>query len=67
MVFEIYAGMERTPLSVDTVLRPFARKFGHVNLLSDEKPAALSASSSTCSAFASPTAGRRRDVDAVRP
>ena len=39
VVFEIYAGMKRTPLSVDSVLRPFARKFGHVNLLSDEKPA----------------------------
>ena len=38
MVFEIYVGMKRTPLSIDSVLRPFARKFGHVNLLSDEKP-----------------------------
>ena len=36
VVFEIYAGMERRPLSIDTVLRPFARKVGHVNLLSDE-------------------------------
>ena len=39
VVFEIYAGMERRPLSIDTVLRPFARKLGHVNLLSEEKPA----------------------------
>ncbi len=38
VVFEVYIGMERRPLSVDTVLRPFARKLGHVNLLSDEKP-----------------------------
>ena len=38
VVFEVYVGMERRPLSVDTVLRPFARKVGHVNLLSDEKP-----------------------------
>jgi catechol-2,3-dioxygenase len=37
VVFEVYVGMERTPLSVDTVLRPFARRLGHVNLLSDEK------------------------------
>jgi catechol-2,3-dioxygenase len=38
VVFEIYTGMERQPLSLDTILRPFARKLGHVNLLSDEKP-----------------------------
>jgi catechol 2,3-dioxygenase len=38
VVFELYVGMERQPLSIDTVLRPFARKLGHVNLLSDEKP-----------------------------
>lgn len=38
VVFEIYVGMERAPLSIDNVLRPLARKFGHVNLLSDEKP-----------------------------
>ena len=38
VVFEIYVGMTRTPLTIDSVLRPFARKFGHVNLLSDEKP-----------------------------
>ena len=30
--------MRREPLRIDTVLRPFARKLGHVNLLSDEKP-----------------------------
>ena len=38
VMFEIYLGMERRPLSIDTVLRPFARKLGHVNLVSDEKP-----------------------------
>lgn len=38
VVFEIYVGMERRPLSIETVLRPFARKLGHINLLSDEKP-----------------------------
>jgi catechol 2,3-dioxygenase len=38
VVFEVYVGMDREPLSIDTVLRPFARKLGHVNLLSDEKP-----------------------------
>ena len=38
VVFEVYTGMDRQPLTVDTVLRPFARKLGHVNLLSDEKP-----------------------------
>lgn len=38
VVFEIYLGMHRRPLSIGTVLRPFARKLGHVNLVSDEKP-----------------------------
>ena len=38
VVFEIYVGMKREPLSISSVLRPFARKLGHVNLLSDEKP-----------------------------
>ena len=37
VVFEVYVGMERMPLSVDTVLRPFARRLGHVNLLSEDK------------------------------
>jgi catechol 2,3-dioxygenase len=37
VVFEVYVGMERQPLSIDTVLRPFARRLGHVNLLSEDK------------------------------
>jgi catechol-2,3-dioxygenase len=37
VVFEIYVDMERQPLTIDTVLPPFARRLGHVNLLSEEK------------------------------
>jgi catechol-2,3-dioxygenase len=37
IVFEIYVGMERQPLSLDTTLRPLARRLGHVNLLSEDK------------------------------
>jgi catechol-2,3-dioxygenase len=37
VVFEVYVGMERASRSVDTVLRPFARRVGHVNLLSEDK------------------------------
>ena len=39
VVFEIYTGMERAPLSLQNVLGPFARKLGHVTLFSDQKDA----------------------------
>ena len=38
VVFEIYTGMARTPLSLTNVLRPLARKLGHVTMFSDYKP-----------------------------
>jgi catechol-2,3-dioxygenase len=37
LVFEVYCGMEREPLSLDSVLRPAAQKLGHVTLFSDQK------------------------------
>jgi catechol 2,3-dioxygenase-like lactoylglutathione lyase family enzyme len=36
LVFEIYAGMEREPLSIEHYNRPMARRFGHVNSASDD-------------------------------
>ena len=37
VVFEIYVGMERQALSIDALLRPLARRFGHINVLSEDK------------------------------
>jgi catechol 2,3-dioxygenase len=36
IVFELYAGMEREPLSVEHYNRPLARRFGHINIGSDD-------------------------------
>jgi catechol-2,3-dioxygenase len=36
LVFEIYAGMEREPLSIEHYNRPLARRFGHINIASDD-------------------------------
>lgn len=37
VVFEIYTGMTRSPLALSNVLRPLARKLGHVTMFSDYK------------------------------
>lgn len=37
IVFELYSGMERLPLSVDTVIPALARKLGHVTFFAEEK------------------------------
>lgn len=36
VVYEIYAGMEREPLSVEHYMPPLARRFGHVNIASSD-------------------------------
>jgi catechol-2,3-dioxygenase len=37
VVFELYTHMEREPLSVEHYMPPFARRFGHVGLATDQR------------------------------
>ena len=59
VVFEVYVGMERQPLSVDTVLRPFARKAGPRQPAVETRSRSWSASSSRCWASGSQTGWER--------
>lgn len=38
IVFELYAAMEREPLSVEHYMPPLARRLGHISFATDERP-----------------------------
>jgi catechol-2,3-dioxygenase len=42
IVYEVYTGMKRDPLSIENIITPFARKLGHLTFFSDELDDVLS-------------------------